>query len=384
MVDSIFGTDTPAAPDNNDTTTYTMGTYFTPDVDGTIDVRWYAPSGTIGSFNAAVLPIQVRLWKVSDGSLLQSGSFSSITAGAWNPAGVSWSVTASTQYCVSVTTDRYTATSHYFDTAKTVGHLTSPIAAGRFKDTGVTNATPTFPDQGFNNGAYFIDPLFTAGGGSGSDLAVSATLSGTGSPSGSITSARTAAGTLTGTGTPSGTAAALLLASGTLLGHGALSGTAEGGDVPDIEGAQYDLNDIMDALAATFDGTPTGETIGGSPVTLECHSEIVGSITPPSIVLELDGQGWDLNMGDGADSISIVALLMVTYNENEQSQRLLRSFLSRKSTSGLFRMKAALEANQALGGLISYAVITTTRNIGIVTYDGIDYLGAELVIEVMS
>jgi len=151
-----------------------------------------------------------------------------------------------------------------------------------------------------------------------------------------------------------------------------------------MSAADYDLNEVFDALAATFNGTETGDEISGVPVTLECHSEVVGAINPPAMVLDFDSQDWDLNMGAGADAFSISGLLMVTNAESEDAQRKLRSFLSRRAGSGLFRLKAALEANQNLGGLISYAIITNTRNIGIITYNGVDYLGAELVIGVMS
>jgi hypothetical protein len=66
------------------------------------------------------------------------------------------------------------------------------------------------------------------------------------------------------------------------------------------------------------------------------------------------------------------------------AQRALWRFLSRKESSGVARLKQALEADQTLGGLVSYAVMTNVRNIGIVTYNGVDYLGAELIIEVVS
>lgn len=151
-----------------------------------------------------------------------------------------------------------------------------------------------------------------------------------------------------------------------------------------VEGVHYEIEDIMDALASTFNGVATGDTIGGSAITIEAHAEVTGQIEPPAIVLELDNQDFDLNMASGADSLSVVALLLVTYQDTDNAQRLLWRFLSRGVGSGLFRVKQALENNQSLDGLVSYAIMTTVRNIGIVTYNGVDYLGAELVIEVVS
>jgi hypothetical protein len=151
-----------------------------------------------------------------------------------------------------------------------------------------------------------------------------------------------------------------------------------------MSAAEYDIGEVMDALAGIWDGLPTGDEVGGVPITLECKAEVVAQVDAPSIVLELDDQTWDLNMGHGADALGIVALVLVTYQDMDQAQRKLWSFLSRKPGSGLVRLKAALEADQTLGGLVSYAIMTGVRNIGIVTYGGVDYLGAEIPIEVMS
>lgn len=151
-----------------------------------------------------------------------------------------------------------------------------------------------------------------------------------------------------------------------------------------MSAADYDIGQVMDALAATFNALATGDQVGGVAVTLECHAEVTGQIDPPSLVLELDDQEWDLNMGHGADSLRIVALALIQHQDSESSQRALWSFLSRKTGSGMLRLKTALEANSTLGGLVSYALLTGVRNIGLHTYNGINYVGAELIIEVMS
>jgi hypothetical protein len=192
------------------------------------------------------------------------------------------------------------------------------------------------------------------------------------------------AGTLTGAGVLSSSITSTRLKPGTLTGHGTLSGVASGGDTSLTDGAAYDIEEIMDALAATFNGQPTGDTIGGQTITLMCSAEVIGEVEPPAIVLEIDNQEFDLSMAGGADSFQVTALALVTYQDTDQAQRLLWRFLSRKPTSGLMRLKATLLANQSLGGLVSYAHLANVRSIGQVVYNGVDYLGAELIIEVMS
>lgn len=148
--------------------------------------------------------------------------------------------------------------------------------------------------------------------------------------------------------------------------------------------ADYDIGQVMDALAATFNGVETGQEFDGVAQVITCRAEITGQLEPPAVVLEIDDQEWDLNMGSGADAFSVVAAVLVQYQDAEGAQRALWSFLSRHPAAGVARLKAALEANQTLGGLVSYAVMTRVRSIGVVTYGAVDYLGAEIVIGVMS
>lgn len=148
--------------------------------------------------------------------------------------------------------------------------------------------------------------------------------------------------------------------------------------------ASYDLNAIFDAMAAVFNGAETGADLNGNAQTVTAYSEVVGSLQVPAVVLELDDIAWDENMGDGADGIQIAATVLVQTADAKTAQREMRTFLSRMPTAGVARLKALLEANPTLGGLVSYAVMGQARRIGTITYDGVDYLGAELIIGVMS
>jgi hypothetical protein len=151
-----------------------------------------------------------------------------------------------------------------------------------------------------------------------------------------------------------------------------------------MAGADYDLEEVMPALAAVFNGVETGDEIGGVPVTITCNPEVPTAVEVPAVVLEMDDQEWDLNMGHGADGFTVIAVALVEYQAADNAQRALWRFLSRKPTAGIARLKTALEADQTLGGLVSYAIMSRVRSIGIVTYGNVDYLGAEIVIEVMS
>ena len=149
--------------------------------------------------------------------------------------------------------------------------------------------------------------------------------------------------------------------------------------------AAYEIEDIMVALAAVFDGITTGDSIRGVAQTISCTPDVPLEINVPTVVLELDDLDWDLNMGAGADGFTVLATVLVKEQDSGQSQRELWRLMSRKSTAGVARLKAALEANKTLGDLVSYAIFTRVRNPSTtVTVNSVDYLGAELVIEIVS
>ena len=148
--------------------------------------------------------------------------------------------------------------------------------------------------------------------------------------------------------------------------------------------AAYDLNEIFDALASVWSGELSGDELGGQAIQIIAEPEVAGDIQTPAVVLELDDITYDVNMGSGADSITILATALVATADDRTAQRQLRSFLSRKPTTGVARLKTLLDAEATLGGLVSYAQMGSLRRFGRITFDEVDYLGAELVIEVMT
>lgn len=160
MGDSIFGASTPVSTDNYDGTNYTLGTRFIPQEDGFVTKgRWYAPLTTPSS---EVLPIGVYLWDERNTSApIAETTIVSLTTGAWNEADFSSPVyvQGGITYTISVVTNRYTATTHYFDAPITSGYLLAPTSAGRFKDIG-SSAIPQYPTDAFNAGGYFVDLVF--------------------------------------------------------------------------------------------------------------------------------------------------------------------------------------------------------------------------------
>jgi hypothetical protein len=155
---NLFGSEVPAQGDNNDSVSYTLGTYFSSDQDDTVVMgRWYfpnpAPTGTVSH----------GIFRNSDQQLLGTTTFASPTAGAWNTCMYSSAIPISagvTYTAVIFTSGQYVATNSY-SFPKVSGHLTAPTGAGHF---GQASSPFTFPANTVGSN-YFVD-LETAGGGS--------------------------------------------------------------------------------------------------------------------------------------------------------------------------------------------------------------------------
>lgn len=145
--------------------------------------------------------------------------------------------------------------------------------------------------------------------------------------------------------------------------------------------ADYDLNEIADALATAVQGLDA-YVISGVQQEVTATGDVPGVANVPAIAIELDDIDWDITMARGADAFTFLAFLLASSADNPSGQRLVRQLLSTGGLAG--RVKDALEADKTLGGLVSYAVATGTRTIGNINYGGVDYQGATIVIEVVA
>lgn len=145
--------------------------------------------------------------------------------------------------------------------------------------------------------------------------------------------------------------------------------------------ADYDLNDVADALAARFNGVD-GWIISGQQVEVTATAEAGGVANVPAAVLELDSVDWDVSMARGADAAVFLLYLLVSSSDSGSGQRLTRQLLSSGNLATSLR-DSLDNGDRTLGGLISYAAMGSTRTIGVIDYAGARYLGATIEIAVM-
>jgi hypothetical protein len=151
---TLYGSQTPATPNANDATAYTMGTRFAPNTNGwATHGRWYFP---------ATLPtstVSVGIIRDSDQVLLGSTTFSAPMAGAWNTAAYASPIelASGVNYSAVIwTSDRYVATAAYPWPTGAGNVISAGTAAGRFTASG---SPFTFPTNNAN-GCYFADLVF--------------------------------------------------------------------------------------------------------------------------------------------------------------------------------------------------------------------------------
>lgn len=161
---SLFTSQTPVSGDVNNGGPITLGTYFTPAVDGTIThIRWYFPA----SAQAGGVAVIGALFRTSDQTKIGADvNFANPgTPSAWNQVALASpvAVTGGATYVTAVrVASRYVATTGGASPWPfSNGDLSAAGNAGKFKD---ATATPEYPETVFNAGCYFVDVVFEAGG----------------------------------------------------------------------------------------------------------------------------------------------------------------------------------------------------------------------------
>lgn len=144
--------------------------------------------------------------------------------------------------------------------------------------------------------------------------------------------------------------------------------------------ADYDLNAIAQALATAM--AVDSWEIDGQLRPVSVYADVPGLASTPALAIELDDITYDVSMGAGADEFTFLAYLLVSSADAVSGQRLQRQLLSRGGAA--LSVKAALERDTTLGGLVSYAHMVGTRTIGTINYGNVAYLGATLEVRVIS
>lgn len=131
----------------------------------------------------------------------------------------------------------------------------------------------------------------------------------------------------------------------------------------------------MATVAQIRDGLKTRlDTISG----LRGHARMPATLNPPAAVAYRRSTTPDATM-DGADDWLFAITVFVQYTDEPTAQTNLDAYLA---PSGANSIRAAIDADGTLGGVVDYAVVQRIEADRIVEWSGIKYLAADLVIEV--
>lgn len=134
------------------------------------------------------------------------------------------------------------------------------------------------------------------------------------------------------------------------------------------------ISAIRDALKANL------STVDG----LKVHDITPPSIVDPAAIVQPD-EGtfltYDVAFGGGINDLRFTVRVLVSAADNRAAQDLLDQYLD---PSNSLSIKAAVESDPDLGGLVSSVIVTEANTYGPTTYNDTAYYGVEFSVEVMS
>lgn len=134
----------------------------------------------------------------------------------------------------------------------------------------------------------------------------------------------------------------------------------------------------MTLVSAIRDGIKTQlATISG----LTAHSTVPGSIFPPAAIVRRRQTSFDSTMARGSDDYQFTVTLLVSQGSWTHGQDNLDTYLA---SSGSSSIKAAIEGDVSLGGVVDFARVSSAGEDGLMTYNGTEYVAVDFTVEVTA
>lgn len=111
---------------------------------------------------------------------------------------------------------------------------------------------------------------------------------------------------------------------------------------------------------------------------LRCHPRMPDTIAPPAAVVLRRETRYNPAVDVGAD-LTLAVRLYLSISNAEGSQDKLDDYLA---PAGTLSLRAAIDADPTLGGTVQWATATGAEAEGLVDVKGMDYISADLIVEV--
>lgn len=128
---------------------------------------------------------------------------------------------------------------------------------------------------------------------------------------------------------------------------------------------------VRDGLKVRF------ETISG----LRAYDTVPGAVVVPAVVIVLKAIMFDATMGRGSDDLVFAAQVLASAASDKHGQDRLDAFLA---GDGALSVKAAVEADASLGGIVSFARVAGADSYGFAEYAAVEFYAVTFRIEVST
>jgi hypothetical protein len=109
------------------------------------------------------------------------------------------------------------------------------------------------------------------------------------------------------------------------------------------------------------------------------HSPVVpGVVNPPHAFVKRRQTTFGVSM-DGEDDVTFAVTVLVSWADQTTAQESLDEYLA---STGAKSIKAAIDADPTLGDIVDFAHATIVEDERITAFYGVDYLAADIVVEV--
>lgn len=114
---------------------------------------------------------------------------------------------------------------------------------------------------------------------------------------------------------------------------------------------------------------------------LNTYAKAPGTVnTPAAIVNPDDGQFYTYLTSQTSSDLQLLVLVIVQLGTRSSAEDEIDNYIDEEEPQSIF---AAVQADQTLGGVVDSAAVSGAQNHGVITYNGVEYLGCEFVVEVL-
>jgi hypothetical protein len=105
---------------------------------------------------------------------------------------------------------------------------------------------------------------------------------------------------------------------------------------------------------------------------------VPGTINPPHAFVKRRQTVFGVSM-DGEDDLTFAVTVMVSWADQQNAQETLDEYLA---STGAKSIKAAIDADPTLDDIVDFAHATLVEDERIAQFNGVDYLAADIIVEV--